>query len=82
MEEKVKVIIELDKQYIRDVMLAVGLTAADPGKANKVMESIGEEITVDMSVVSESQADEAQIKVAFAIAAVATAIKQTETPKD
>lgn len=79
MNEKVKVTIELDKQYIREVMLAIGITAADPAKANEILESMGDEISIDLGLMTDSKAEEAQVKMAFAAAAIATAVKRTET---
>lgn len=79
MNEKVKVTIELDKQYIREVMLAVGITAADPTKVNEILASMGDEISIDLGLMTDSKAEEAEVKMAFAAAAIATAVKRTET---
>lgn len=73
MNEKVKVTIDLDKQYIREVMLAVGITTTDPAKANEILESMGDEISIDLSLMTDNKAEEAEVKMAFA-----TAVKQVE----
>ncbi len=74
MEEKVKVCVEIDKQYIREVMLALGITATDPTAANKLMETIGNEIVLDESLIDDKDKS-TEMKFAFAAIAIGAAAK-------
>lgn len=74
MEEKVKVCVEIDKQYIREVMLALGITATDPTAANKLMETMGNEIVLDESLIDD-KGKSAEMKFTFAAIAIGAAAK-------
>ena len=74
MEEKVKVCVEIDKQYIREVMLALGITATDPTAANKLMATMGNEIVLDESLIDDKDKS-TEMKFVFAAIAIGAAAK-------
>lgn len=74
MEEKVKVCVEIDKQYIREVMLVLGITATDPTAANKLMETMDNEIVLDESLIDD-KGKSMEMKFAFAAIAICAAAK-------
>ena len=77
--EKVKICIEADKQYIRDVMLAIGITAADPAMSVKLMDEIGDEIVINAEAVAKDKEQTDMAKLTFAAAAIATAADNLES---
>lgn len=74
MKEKVKVVFEVEKQYIRDTLLALGFTQKDPKLAAHLVEAIGDEITIDYGQVEDVKPDEAnQAKFVITVAAIGMA---------
>lgn len=75
--EKVKICVEIDKQYIREVMLALGITAADPTAANKLLDEMGSEIVLDEKIIDDKEkADE--MKLTFAAIAISAAANKVD----
>lgn len=89
MEEKVKVCVEVDKQFIREVMVAVGITAADPKAANKLLEKMGNEIVLDEEMIDDEDKSK-EMRFTFAAIAIGAAAKmvdaeetaEKQTPKE
>lgn len=77
MEEKVKVCVEVDKQFIREVMVAVGITAADPKTANKLIEKMGNEIVLDEEMIDDEDKSK-EMKFTFAAIAIGAAAKMVD----
>lgn len=77
MEEKVKVCIEVDKQFIREVMVAVGITAADPKAANKLLEKMGNEIVLDEAMIDDEDKSK-EMRFTFAAIAIGAAAKMVD----
>ena len=77
MEEKVKVCVEVDKQFIREVMVAVGITAADPKAANKLLEKIGNEIVLDEAMIDDEDKSK-EMRFTFAAIAIGAAAKMVD----
>lgn len=74
MEEKVKVVFEVEKQYIRDTLLALGFTQKDPKLAAHLVEAIGDEITIDYGQVEDVKPDEAKFVITVAAIGMAAHI--------
>ena len=89
MEEKVKVCVEVDKQFIREVTVAVGITAADPKAANKLLEKMGNEIVLDEEMIDDEDKSK-EMRFTFAAIAIGAAAKmvdaeetaEKQTPKE
>lgn len=77
MEEKVKVCVEVDKQFIREVMVAVGITAADPKTANKLLEKMGNEIVLDEAMIDDEDKSK-EMRFTFAAIAIGAAAKMVD----
>lgn len=77
MEEKVKVSVLIDKQYIREVMVALGITAADPAGANKILDAMGNEVVLDESLIDDKE-KAAEMKITFAAIAIGAAAKKLD----
>ncbi|MBR4681978.1 MAG: hypothetical protein IKP06_01555 [Elusimicrobiaceae bacterium] len=77
MEEKVKVCVEVDKQFIREVMVAVGITAADPKAANKLLEKMGNEIVLDEEMIDDEDKSK-EMRFTFAAIAIGAAAKMVD----
>ena len=77
MEEKVKVVFEVDKQFIREVMVAVGITAADPKAANKLLEKMGNEIVLDEEMIDDEDKSK-EMRFTFAAIAIGAAAKMVD----
>ena len=77
MEEKVKVCVEVDKQFIREVMVAVGITAADPKAANKLLEKMGNEIVLDEAMIDDEDKSK-EMRFTFAAIAIGAAAKMVD----
>lgn len=77
MEEKVKVCVEVDKQFIREVMVAVGITAADPKTANKLLEKMGNEIVLDEAMIDDEDKSK-EMRFTFAAIAISAAAKMVD----
>lgn len=77
MEEKVKVCVEVDKQFIREVMVAVGITAADPKAANKLLEKMGNEIVLDEAIIDDEDKSK-EMRFTFAAIAIGAAAKMVD----
>lgn len=77
MEEKVKVCVEVDKQFIREVMVAVGITAADPKAANKLLEKMGNEIVLDETMIDDEDKSK-EMRFTFAAIAIGAAAKMVD----
>lgn len=77
MEEKVKVCVEVDKQFIREVMVAVGITAADPKAANKLLEKMGNEIVLDEAMIDDKDKSK-EMRFTFAAIAIGAAAKMVD----
>ena len=77
MEEKVKVCVEVDKQFIREVMVAVGITAADPKAANKLLEKICNEIVLDEAMIDDEDKSK-EMRFTFAAIAIGAAAKMVD----
>ena len=78
MEEKVKVCVEVNKQFIREVMVAVGITAADPKAANKLLEKMGNEIVLDEAMIDDEDKSK-EMRFTFAAIAIGAAAKMVDT---
>ena len=78
MEEKVKVCVEVNKQFIREVMVAVGITAADPKTANKLLEKMGNEIVLDEAMIDDEDKSK-EMRFTFAAIAIGAAAKMVDT---
>lgn len=77
MEEKVKVCVEVDKQFIREVMVAVGITAADPKAANKLLEKMSNEIVLDEEMIDDEDKSK-EMRFTFAAIAIGAAAKMVD----
>lgn len=77
MEEKVKVCVEVNKQFIREVMVAVGITAADPKAANKLLEKMGNEIVLDEEMIDDEDKSK-EMRFTFAAIAIGAAAKMVD----
>lgn len=77
MEEKVKVCVEVDKQFIREVMVAVGITAADPKAANKLLEKMGNEIVLDEEMIDDEDKSK-EMRFTFAAIAIGATAKMVD----
>ena len=75
MEEKVKVVIELDKEYIRSALLLTGVSGKDPKMAAQLLEKTTGEIILNPELLGD-QKD--QILFVFAVGAIGTIAAKLE----
>ena len=75
MEEKVKVTIELDKEYIRSALLLMGISGKDPKMAEKILENAKGEIPLNLELLDDQKE---QILFVFATSAISTIVTKLE----
>lgn len=75
MEEKVKVSIELDKEYIRSALLLMGISGKDPKMAAKILDNANGEITFSPDLLGDQKE---QILFVFAVGAIGTIAAKLE----
>lgn len=75
MEEKVKVVIEMDKDLIRNAMLLTGISSKDPKTAAELLEKTTREIILNPELLGD-QKD--QILFVFAVAAIGSVAAELE----
>jgi len=78
MEEKVKVVIEMDKDLIRNAMLLTGISSKDPKTAAELLENVKGEIIINESLLGDSEAERNQILFVFAVAAIGSVAAELE----
>ncbi len=75
MEEKVKVTIELDKEYIRSALLLMGISGKDPKMAEKILENAKGEIPLNPELLEDQKE---QVLFVFAVGAISTIVTKLD----
>lgn len=78
MDEKVKVVIEMDKDLIRNAMLLTGISSKDPKTAAELLENVKGEVIINESLLGDSEAERNQILFVFAVAAIGSVAAELE----